>query len=284
QAAMVADQSAPSSGLDLLTPAGWQDYELLDSGHGRKLERFAAYVLDRPEPSALWRRRLPPERWREADARFEVAAEGGHGEWSFQRPVPEAWEMRSQPLGLRFHGACRPFRHVGVFPEQAAHWRWLVDRLRTAGGPASVLVLFGYTGLATLALARGGADVVPVDASKPTMAWAREKARPSNPEERPSPWLLADPPALLPPQARRGPAGGGGGPRLRGGGLGPAGVRARPEGRDLALPELPAAARRGLRRRPLARPAPLPRQRLRRPGLGDDAAQPRPGPRPAAGR
>jgi 23S rRNA (cytosine1962-C5)-methyltransferase len=201
----VTDQAAPSSSvLELLTPSGWQDYELLDSGQGRKLERFAAYVLDRPEPNALWRRRLPPERWREADARFEVAAEGGHGEWSFQRPVPERWEMRYQPLGLRFYAACRPFRHVGVFPEQAAHWIWLVDRLKAAGERATVLVLFGYTGLATLALARGGAEVVHVDASKPTMAWARDNARLSNLEERPIRWLLDDAHAFVQREARRG--------------------------------------------------------------------------------
>jgi len=201
----VADQPAPSSsGLALLTPSGWQDYDLLDSGQGRKLERFAAYVLDRPEPNALWRRRLPPERWREADGRFEVAAEGGHGEWSFSRPVPERWEMRYQPLGLRFYSACRPFRHVGVFPEQAAHWSWLVDRLKAAGGRARVLVLFGYTGLATLALARGGAEITHVDASKPTMAWARDNARLSNLDERPIRWLLDDALAFVQREARRG--------------------------------------------------------------------------------
>src|SRR5439155_16277114 len=104
-------------------------------------------------------------------------------EWSFTRPVPERWEMRYQPLGLRFFGACRPFRHTGVFPEQAAHWTWLVERLKAAGQRARVLVLFGYTGLTTLALARGGADIAPVHASKPAIAWARANARLSNLED-----------------------------------------------------------------------------------------------------
>src|SRR5437868_2723980 len=139
-----------SSSLSLLAPDGWRDYELLDSGDGRKLERFAGFTLDRPEPNALWSHRLPIERWREADARFDMAAEGGSGEWHHTRPVPEKWEMRYQPLGLRFTAACRPFRHTGVFPEQAAHWEWLVERLKNAGQRAKVLVLFGYTGLATL--------------------------------------------------------------------------------------------------------------------------------------
>jgi 23S rRNA (cytosine1962-C5)-methyltransferase len=199
-----SEGESPSTGLQLLRPTGWMDYELLDSGAGRKLERFAAFTLDRPEPNALWRRRLPPERWREADGRFEVAAEGGHGEWSFTRPVPERWEMRYQPLGLHFFGACRPFRHTGVFPEQAAHWTWMVDRLKAAGERARVLVLFGYTGISTLALARGGAEVTHVDASKPAVAWARENARLSNLDEKPIRWLVDDALAFVQREARRG--------------------------------------------------------------------------------
>jgi 23S rRNA (cytosine1962-C5)-methyltransferase len=195
---------AASSSLDLLTPTGWRDYDLLDSGDGRKLERFAAYTIDRPEPNALWSRRLPNDRWREADARFELGPEGGSGEWHYTRPVPDRWEMRYQPLGLRFHGACRPFRHVGVFPEQAAHWEWLVERLKAARARARVLVLFGYTGLATLALARGGAEVVHVDASKPAMAWARDNAQASNLEEHPIRWLIDDALAFVRREARRG--------------------------------------------------------------------------------
>lgn len=192
------------SSLSLLTPENWRDYELLDSGDGRKLERFAAFTLDRPEPDALWSRRLPHDRWREADARFEMAAEGGSGEWHYTRPVPEKWEMRYQPLGLRFTAACRPFRHTGVFPEQAAHWDWMVDALKRGGERARVLVLFGYTGLATLALARGGAEVVHVDASKPAMAWARENAAASNLEDKPIRWLIDDVLAFVRREQRRG--------------------------------------------------------------------------------
>lgn len=192
------------SSLDLLTPTGWQDYELIDSGQGRKLERFGPVTLDRPETNALWSRRLPADRWREADARFEVGAEGGAGEWHFKRPVPDRWEMRYQPLGLRFYTACRPFRHTGVFPEQAAHWTWLVERLEAARARAKVLVLFGYTGLTTLALARGGAEVVHVDASRPAMAWARDNAAASNLADQPIRWLLDDAVAFVRRERRRG--------------------------------------------------------------------------------
>jgi 23S rRNA (cytosine1962-C5)-methyltransferase len=190
--------------LDLLTPTGWRDYELIDSGQGRKLERFGPVTLDRPETNALWSRHLPADRWREADARFELGADGGAGEWHLNRPVPERWEMRYQALGLRFYAACRPFRHTGVFPEQAAHWTWLVEQLRAARARARVLVLFGYTGLTTLALARGGAEVVHVDASRPAMAWARDNAAASNLADRPIRWLLDDAIAFVRREHRRG--------------------------------------------------------------------------------
>src|SRR5262249_40080281 len=119
--------------LYLLTPEEWRDYELLDSGDGRKLERFATITLDRPEPNALWSRGLQAARWRGAGGRCEVGPDGGAGEWKYNRPVPERWEMRYQPLGMHFTAACRPFRHTGVFPEQASNWTWLVDTLKAGG-------------------------------------------------------------------------------------------------------------------------------------------------------
>src|SRR5687768_17437477 len=112
--------------------------------------------------------------------------------------------MRYQPLGLRFHAACRPFRHTGVFPEQAAHWTWLADKVKAASGRPRVLVLFGYTGLATLALLRAGAEVTHVDASKPAQGWARENLRLSNLEEKPVRWLLDDALSFVQREARRG--------------------------------------------------------------------------------
>jgi 23S rRNA (cytosine1962-C5)-methyltransferase len=214
--------------LAVLLPDGWQDYQLLDSGAGRKLERFGRYVLDRPEPNALWRPRRPEADWREADARFD---EG----WSARTPMPERWEMQYEPLGLRFFAACRPFRHTGVFPEQAGHWTWLAERVaprlappagypsdgpgtrpkdgwgypapgtrHPARHPAHVLVLFGYTGLATLALVGAGARVTHVDASRPAMTWARENAAASGLDDRPIRWLIDDALKFLRREARRG--------------------------------------------------------------------------------
>lgn len=109
--------------------------------------------------------------------------------------------MEYRPLGLRFFAACRPFRHTGVFPEQAAHWTWLAELARDA---PNVLVLFGYTGLATLALARGGARVTHVDASRPAMTWARQNATASKLDDRPVRWLIDDAMKFLRREARRG--------------------------------------------------------------------------------
>jgi 23S rRNA (cytosine1962-C5)-methyltransferase len=112
--------------------------------------------------------------------------------------------MAYPPLGLRFLAACSPFRHTGVFPEQAAHWRWLVERVASAGQPARVLVLFGYTGLATLVLAGAGARVTHVDASRPALDWARRNAALAGLDDRPIRWLLDDALKFLRREARRG--------------------------------------------------------------------------------
>jgi 23S rRNA (cytosine1962-C5)-methyltransferase len=109
--------------------------------------------------------------------------------------------MHYAPLNLSFLAACTPFRHTGVFPEQAAHWIWLAELAR---GKPNVLVLFGYTGLATLALARGGARVTHVDASKPAMSWARQNATASGLDDRPIRWLKDDALTFLRREARRG--------------------------------------------------------------------------------
>lgn len=173
----------------VLSPTGWEDYQLLDSGQGRKLERYGRYVLDRPEPNAPWRPAATD--WR-ADFRFDDA---------WQPPPPGPWPLQYRPLDLHFTASCTLFRHTGVFPEQAAHWTWLAGLARDR---PSILVLFGYTGLATLALARGGARVTHVDASRPAMTWARQNATASALDDRPIRWLIEDAMKFLHREARRG--------------------------------------------------------------------------------
>jgi 23S rRNA (cytosine1962-C5)-methyltransferase len=181
---------------------GWDDYALLDSGDGRKLERYGPYSVVRPEPQCLWRPRLGGQAWADADAVFEPADEEDAGRWRFQRPLSETWPMAWRDV--RFHGRFTAFRHLAFFPEQAANWAWLDERVREAVRPPRVLNLFGYTGVASLAMAAAGAHVTHVDASKKAVAWARENAELSGLSDRPIRWITEDARKYVQREARRG--------------------------------------------------------------------------------
>ncbi|PJF36278.1 MAG: SAM-dependent methyltransferase [Candidatus Thermofonsia Clade 1 bacterium] len=185
----------------VLYPTAWEDYALLDCGSGQKLERFGDYTLVRPEPSARWQPSLPRHIWEAADARFELRTPSS-GAWQFRRPLPERWQMRYQ--ALRFWVAPTPFRHVGVFPEQAVHWDWLMAQIAQAPSPPRLLSLFGYTGLATLAAAAAGAAIAHVDASKKAVQWARQNAELSGLADRPIRWLVDDALKFTAREVRRG--------------------------------------------------------------------------------
>ncbi len=150
----------------ILTVEPGADYALLDSGDEEKLERYGPLVIRRPENQAIWPRRLPEKVWARADAAFTGDTdEEGTGRWRFGlEALGETWPMRQD--GLDYLGRFTSFRHVGVFPEQAAHWRFMTDAIEAAGRPVRVLNLFGYTGLASLLAARAGAEVTHVDASR----------------------------------------------------------------------------------------------------------------------
>ena len=191
----------------MLEMAGWEDYALLDSGHGRKLERYGRVVTIRPEEQALWTPRLPAARWEAADAIFTGdVEEEGPGRWRFPRPIAEDWQMRHGPV--RWISRFTSFRHVGVFPEQAAHWDWMADRIAgrvAAGGERPKLLnLFGYTGLASLVAAAAGAQVTHVDASKKAIAWARENQALSGMESLPIRWICEDAQKFVQREVRRG--------------------------------------------------------------------------------
>jgi 23S rRNA (cytosine1962-C5)-methyltransferase len=177
----------------MLESRGWADYELIDSGAGAKLERYGRYRVVRPEAQALWTPRRPAAEWDRADARFVGSGDedDGGGRWRFPKPLPDEWPMRYGSVA--FLGRFTAFRHVGVFPEQEAHWSWLAERLgSTAGRPAEVLNLFGYTGIASLVAAAAGARVTHVDASKKSIAWARENQALSGLEDLPIRWICDD--------------------------------------------------------------------------------------------
>lgn len=163
-----------------LTPE-FADYELLDTGDFEKLERFGRYITRRPEPQAIWRRSLPESRWAAADASFfRDARSDDRGEWRLRRGVPQSWEIgyRYGGMRLRMRLALTSFKHVGIFPEQAANWNFIYDTCLdlAARRPEGVRVLnlFAYTGGATLAARAAGAGVTHVDSVRQVVTWARE--------------------------------------------------------------------------------------------------------------
>src|ERR1043165_175344 len=192
-----------------LESARWTDYALLDSGDGLKLERFGKYVFIRPESQAMWKRSLEVE-WKNAHAVFVPTGEESGGHWDFKKKVEEKWEMdyslplSPTPLPLRFWAMTTPGRHLGVFPEVAAHWDWFSDLIAQANREVNVLNLFGYTGLASLAAASAGAKVTHVDASKKSVSWARENQALSKLEDKSIRWIVDDASKFVQREARRG--------------------------------------------------------------------------------
>ena len=166
--------------------ASWDDYALLDSGHGRKLERFGRFRFIRPEPQAMWNPRL--QDW-QADGEFVPGAdEDGGGRWNLSPEIPDGWPLSWNEA--RFMAQCTPFRHLGFFPDMAPVWTWM--RAELAGmDEASTLNLFGYTGVGTQALSECG-PVTHVDASKKSVAQARANAKLAGMEDRPIRWLVDD--------------------------------------------------------------------------------------------
>ena len=190
-----------SPSFTFLESSNWKDYALLDSGEGLKLERFGKYVFARPESQAMWKRSLTSE-WKDADAVFIPTGEESGGHWDIKKKGREKWEM--QYGDLRFLTMTTPGRHLGVFPEVAAHWDWFSGLIANAKREINVLNLFGYTGLATLAAAAAGAKVTHVDASKKSVGWARENQALSKLTEKPVRWIVDDALKYVQREARRG--------------------------------------------------------------------------------
>ena len=195
--------------ITLLDAPHWKDYELLDSGEGLKLERFGPYTFVRPEVQAMWQRSLPELAWRSAHGSFQPTSEESGGHWELHKKVPEKWAMSYAPsLGagnpLKFWVMTTPGRHLGVFPEVAAHWDWMSGLVAGAERPVKVLNLFGYTGIASLAAARAGATVTHVDASKKSVGWAKENQSLSGLESRQIRWIVDDAQKFVQREARRG--------------------------------------------------------------------------------
>lgn len=177
--------------IKLYHPASWQDYELIDSGDGEKLERFGKYILIRPEPQAIWKKVLDDQQWKKmAHAkfireqkdkfRFTDDVKGG---WSKQPSMPESWEVHYHygDLKLMLRLALTGFGHVGVFPEQGSNWNFIYDAIRgwRIERP-KVLNLFAYTGAASVVARAAGAEVIHCDASRPGLNWANQNMQLNN--------------------------------------------------------------------------------------------------------
>lgn len=188
--------------LSILSSPDWEDYRLLDSGNGYKLERFGPYRLVRPEAEAMWQTALPPQEWQQIDGRFVATPEENGGHWESSKRLPESWLIRYKDLRMRVQTTAS--RHVGVFPEQAAHWDWIRSQVTKTARPVQVLNLFGYTGLATLAAATAGAGVTHIDASRKAVTWARENQELSGLANRPIRWIVEDALKFVQRESRRG--------------------------------------------------------------------------------
>jgi 23S rRNA (cytosine1962-C5)-methyltransferase len=186
--------------LVTLTGAPWGDYGLIDSGHGRKLERYGAYRFIRPEPQAMW---APASADWDAHAEFVPGSdEDGGGRWEYLKPVPrEGWPLAWREV--RFTAQTTPFRHLGFFPDMAPVWDWMRGRIDGMAEP-ECMNLFGYTGVGSLALAAAGAKVTHVDASKKSVMEGKANAQLSGMADKPIRWMIDDAMKFTAREVRRG--------------------------------------------------------------------------------
>lgn len=178
----------------------WEDYEVLDSSQGEKLERWGKYILIRPDPQVIWDTPKVLPGWKKPNAHYHRSSKGG-GEWEFF-DLPKEWNIQYKDLS--FHLQPFSFKHTGLFPEQAANWDWFSNKIKQANRPIKVLNLFAYTGGATIAAAKAGASVTHVDASKGMVTWAKENAILSGLEHAPIRYLVDDCVKFVEREIRRG--------------------------------------------------------------------------------
>jgi 23S rRNA (cytosine1962-C5)-methyltransferase len=176
------------------------DYELMDSGEGEKLERYGRFVFSRPDPQALWPRRLSEKEWQKADGKFLRSVESA--EWKIKKEVSSRWQINL--AGLDFWIKPTTFKHLGIFPEQVSNWDWIKNLVGGAKRQVSVINLFGYTGGATLAAASAGAEVCHLDGSKVAISWARDNATLSSLDKKPIRWILDDATKFVKREIKRG--------------------------------------------------------------------------------
>lgn len=179
----------------------WKDYELLDCSSGERLERWGNVTLIRPDPQVIWKTPKKHPAWRRADAVYHRSSSGG-GNWEIKNKIPSFWSIGYGDLS--FNVKTMGFKHTGIFPEQAVNWDYTAKLIKNAGRPVKVLNLFAYTGGATVACLKAGAEVVHVDASKGMVQWAKENAVASGVADRKVRWIVDDCVKFVQREIRRG--------------------------------------------------------------------------------
>ena len=187
--------------LNMDVANNWRDYEILDMANGEKLERWGNVVLIRPDPQIIWKNKSFPNKWNDANAKYNRSSTGG-GSWKYNKKMPENWQIKYKEL--TFNIKPMGFKHTGLFPEQAVNWDWMISKIKNAKREIKVLNLFAYTGGATVACSYAGASVCHVDSSKGMTAWAKENVASSGLADRPVRFIVDDVVKFVNREIRRG--------------------------------------------------------------------------------
>ncbi len=192
--------------MKILSTPGWEEYSLLDSGEGYRLEQFGKFRIVRPDPQCIWNKKLNKKEWDIADAEFKKDTQGKE-QWVFRTRMPEKWLIHYK--NLSFYAKLTPFKHTGIFPEQHLQWDWMEQRIKNLpagrqGQKSKILNLFAYTGIASLVAALNNCEVTHVDASSPSIAWARENQTASGLTNKPIRWIKDDALKFCERELRRG--------------------------------------------------------------------------------
>ena len=179
----------------------WKDYEIIDMAEGKKLEKWGNYTLVRPDPQIIWKEKTFPEKWKKANAVYNRSKTGG-GAWQFKDKLPVSWQIKYKEL--TFNIKPMGFKHTGLFPEQAANWEWMINKIKQSRRSIKVLNLFAYTGGATVACLYAGASVCHVDSSKGMVAWAKENVVSSKLQDKPVRYIVDDVIKFVQREIRRG--------------------------------------------------------------------------------
>ena len=179
----------------------WKDYEIIDMANGEKLERWKDIILVRPDPQIIWKNESFPNKWKNANAVYRRSSSGG-GTWDYKSKLPSSWQVNYK--NLTFNIKPMGFKHTGLFPEQAANWDWMIDKIKKEKREIKVLNLFAYTGGATVACLSAGASVCHVDSSKGMVTWAKENVVSSRLQDKKVRYIIDDVVKFVNREIRRG--------------------------------------------------------------------------------